>query len=137
MQETGIVNRDIARELGRMGHLDGMMITDAGFAIPNNIPCIDLSIAVNKPTALEVLEELLKHYSVEKAIISNATREVSPSRYNAFADMLKGIEIGHVSQEELRELVKGVKFVIRTGDFTANSNVLLVSGGGTRWYCEK
>jgi len=30
-----------------------------------------------------------------------------------------------------------VKAVIRTGDFTAYSNILLVSGGGGRWYLEK
>ncbi len=35
------------------------------------------------------------------------------------------------------ELTRKVKFVIRTGDFTANSNIILVSAGGPRWYCEK
>ncbi|WP_328589403.1 hypothetical protein [Acetivibrio thermocellus] len=33
-------------------------------------------------------------------------------------------------------LTKEVKFAIRTGDFTANSNIILVSAGGPRWYCE-
>jgi D-ribose pyranose/furanose isomerase RbsD len=33
-----------------------------------------------------------------------------------------------------KELSKSVKAVIRTGDFTAYANVLLVSGAGKRWY---
>ena len=35
------------------------------------------------------------------------------------------------------KITRDVKFVIRTGDFTANSNIVLVSAGGPRWYCEK
>ena len=35
------------------------------------------------------------------------------------------------------ELTRQVKFAIRTGDFTANSNIILISAGGPRWYCEK
>ena len=32
---------------------------------------------------------------------------------------------------------KKVKLVIRTGDFTAYGNIILVSGAGERWYLEK
>lgn len=29
------------------------------------------------------------------------------------------------------------KCIIRTADFTAYGNVILISGAGDRWYCEK
>ena len=32
MTETGILNRDIAAELARMGHTDRLLIADAGLA---------------------------------------------------------------------------------------------------------
>ena len=32
---------------------------------------------------------------------------------------------------------KHVEAIIRTGDFTAYTNVLLVSGAGDRWYVER
>jgi len=35
MVETGILNRDIAAELAKLGHTDRVLIADAGLAIPN------------------------------------------------------------------------------------------------------
>ncbi|MFQ9918411.1 MAG: RbsD/FucU domain-containing protein [Flavonifractor plautii] len=64
MTETGILNRDIAAELARMGHTDRLLIADAGLAIPDSTRVIDLSLAENVPTAVDVLKELLKHFSV-------------------------------------------------------------------------
>jgi D-ribose pyranose/furanose isomerase RbsD len=41
-----------------------------------------------------------------------------------------------VEHSELKQLAKTGKAVIRTGDFTAFGNVILVSGAGNRWYCD-
>ena len=125
MTETGILNRDIAAELARMGHTDRLLIADAGLAIPDSTRVIDLSLAENVPTAVDVLKELLKHFSVEGIILSQATLDVSPSREREFKACFPP------------ELPCQVKFAIRTGDFTANSNIILISAGGPRWYCEK
>ncbi|MHC4665637.1 MAG: RbsD/FucU domain-containing protein [Planctomycetota bacterium] len=38
---------------------------------------------------------------------------------------------------QFKQRSKTVKAVICTGDFTAYSHVLLVSGAGDRWYVEK
>jgi len=139
MTETGILNREIAAEMAKMGHTDKMMIVDAGLAVPNTTKVIDLSLAVNMPTTIQVLEEVLKHFSVEKIIYSSATSEVSPSREKEFLEHFdKDVEVEVVPHPVLRdEITRQVKFVIRTGDFTANSNIVLVSAGGPRWYCEK
>ncbi|MDR1966390.1 MAG: D-ribose pyranase [Synergistaceae bacterium] len=139
MKETGILNRDIAAELSRMGHTDKMLIADAGLAIPNATKVIDVSLDVNVPTSVDVLKLILKHFSVEKVIISRATEDVSPSRKKEFMDCLGAdMPCEIVPHPVLRdELTKEVKFAIRTGDFTANSNIILVSAGGPRWYCER
>jgi len=139
MTETGILNREIAAEMSKMGHLDKMMIVDAGLAVPNTTKIIDLSLSPNVPTTVEVLNEVLKHFSVEKIILSQATVDVSPSRQAEFISCFeKDINIEIVPHTVLREeITRQVKFVIRTGDFTANSNIVLVSAGGPRWYCEK
>jgi D-ribose pyranose/furanose isomerase RbsD len=41
-----------------------------------------------------------------------------------------------VDHSAIKEMSKNVKVVIRTGDFTAYGNVILVSGAGNRWFCE-
>lgn len=139
MKETGIINREIAAELSKMGHTDRMMIVDAGLAVPNTTKVIDISLAENVPTAITVLEEILKHFSVEKIVYSQATVDVSPTREQEFLKYFdESVEVEIVPHPVFRdELTRDVKFVIRTGDFTANSNIMLVSAGGPRWYCEK
>ncbi|EOS76992.1 D-ribose pyranase [Lachnospiraceae bacterium 10-1] len=139
MTETGILNREIAAQIAKMGHTDMMLIADAGLAVPNTTPVIDISLKENIPTSIEVLEEVLKHFSVEKIIYSQATVDVSPSREKEFLKHFdENVEVEVVPHALLRdELTRKVKFVIRTGDFTANSNIILVSAGGPRWYCEK
>ncbi|MDR0651912.1 MAG: D-ribose pyranase [Synergistaceae bacterium] len=139
VKETGILNRDIAAELSKMGHTDLLLIADAGLAIPNTTKVIDVSLDVNVPTSVDVLKIILKHFSVEKIILSQATNDVSPSRKKEFMDCLgSDMPCETVPHPVLRdEMTKEVKFAIRTGDFTAHSNIILVSAGGPRWYCER
>lgn len=139
MTETGILNRDIACEMAKMGHTDIALIADAGLAIPNTTKVIDISLKENVPNVLDVLDEMLKHVSVEKIIISKATHDVSPTREKEFHSRFdSNVEVETVEHSFFRdELTKKVKFAIRTADFTANSNIILVSGGGPRWHCER
>lgn len=139
MKEVGILNRDIAEIISMMGHTDEMIVCDAGFAIPLGVKSVDVSLAENKPTVIKVLEELVKYFSVEKLILANETREVSPSMFERIIAIFdeNNIEIEIIPHTEFKQRSKGVKAIIRTGDFTAYTNVLLVSGAGDRWYVEK
>jgi len=138
MRETGIVNREICDVFSMMGHMDELIVCDAGFPIPKDVPTVDVSLAENKPTVLELLEELMKHFSVEKLIMANQTRDVSPSRFQAIRELFgSDMPVETMDHSKFKERSKSVKAVIRTGDFTAFSNVLLVSGPGERWYVEK
>ena len=138
MRETGILNNDVSDVISMMGHMDEMIVCDAGFPIPIGVRTVDISLAKDKPTVLELLEELKKHFSVEKLIMANETKEVSPCRFKAIMDILGGdLPVETMAHSEFKQRSKTVKAVIRTGDFTAYSNVLLVSGAGDRWYCEK
>jgi D-ribose pyranase len=47
-----------------------------------------------------------------------------------------GVEVETLPHMELKKLSREVKAAIRTGDFTAYGNVILVSGAGDRWYLE-
>jgi D-ribose pyranase len=138
MKETGVINREVASAIAKQGHGDLLMVTDAGFAIPPEIEVIDLSLDINKPMVLEVLEMLRKNFSVEKMVIANQTRETSPTQFQNISKAFgEGIKVETVDHSRLKEMSKTVKTVIRSGDFTAFSNVILVSGAGDRWFCEK
>ncbi len=137
MKEVGILNRDIAAVISAQGHGDLLMIADAGFAIPPGVEVIDISLSENKPLVMDVLVELSRFFSVEKMYLSRETQEISPTHFKkvsaAFGDH---VEVEILEHEDLQKMSREVKAVIRTGDFTAYGNVILVSGAGDRWYLE-
>jgi D-ribose pyranase len=138
MKEVGIVNRELSRVLSEQGHGDLLMVVDAGFAIPKGADVVDISLAENSPMVIDTLQELKKFFSVEKLIFANDTKEVSPTLFKNIKKLFgKSVPVEMVTHPEIKEISKRVKAVIRTGDFTAYANVILVSGAGPRWFCEK
>ena len=137
MKETGVINRNLARLLSEQGHQDRMMVCDAGFAIPQGIEVVDLSLKKDTPTVDQVLEELKEHYSTEKIVMAEETKNISPGKFETVRDILgRDLPVEVIEHQELKRLSHDIKFVIRTGDFTSYSNVLLISGAGDRWYLE-
>ena len=138
MKEIGSVNRELARVLSEQGHGDLLMVVDAGFAIPKNADVVDISLSENRPMVIDTLTELKKFFSVEKLIFANDTREVSPTLFNNITGLFgHDVPVEMVTHPQIKEMSHKVKAVIRTGDFTAYANVILVSGAGPRWFCEK
>ena len=137
MKEVGLINRNLTKVITEQGHQDLLMVVDAGFAIPLGVETIDISLSENKPMVLDVLAELRKFHSVEKMILAKQTKETNPSLFNKISTVWgKDIEIEVIDHLDLKQISKTVKAVIRTGDFTAFGNVILVSGAGNRWFCE-
>jgi D-ribose pyranase len=137
MKEIGLINRNLAKVVAEQGHQDLLMVVDAGFAIPLGVETIDISLSENNPMVVDVLTVLKKFHSVEKMILAKQTKETNPSLFNKISTAWgNDIEIEVVEHSELKQISKTVKAVIRTGDFTAFGNVILVSGAGNRWFCE-
>jgi D-ribose pyranase len=137
MKEVGIINRGIAKIISEQGHNDLLMVVDAGFAIPKDLEVVDLSLSENVPMVLDVLKELKKYYSVEKLIMAQQTKDVNPTLFSRISNVWGGgMDVEVIDHTELKRKAKEVKAIIRTGDFTAYGNVILVSGAGDRWYSE-
>ena len=138
MKEVGIVNRELARVLSEQGHGDMLMVVDAGFAIPKHADVVDISLAENCPMVIDTLQVLKKFFSVEKLIFADKTQEVSPTLFDHITELFGAdVPVELITHPQIKELSGKVKSVIRTGYFTAFANVILVSGAGPRWYCEK
>jgi D-ribose pyranase len=113
------------------------MVVDAGFAIPLGVETIDISLRENDPMVLDVLAELRKFHSVEKMILAKQTKEYNPTLFSKITNVWgNNTEIEVIDHSELKQISKTVKAIIRTGDFTAYGNVILVSGAGNRWFYE-
>ncbi|HAZ37126.1 MAG TPA: D-ribose pyranase [Clostridiaceae bacterium] len=129
MLKTGILNPQIANVLASTGHKDMIVVSDAGLPIPKGVERIDLAWKANEPGYIEVLEEILKYIVVEKAILAEELKVVSPKMHEKILETLpKGIEIEYVPHVELKETTKSARAIIRTGEFTPYPSVILVAG---------
>ena len=137
MKEVGVVNRGLSKIFSEQGHGDRFMVVDAGFAIPEGVHVVDLSLRDNMPSVLEVLEVVQTYFSVEKIVMSKETKMHNPTFFNEVLKVFEKVNlVQEMNHSDLKGEAKKVKAIIRTGDFTAYANVLLVSGAGERWYFE-
>lgn len=138
MIEKGLLNRDLASLLSRMGHRDELIVCDAGFPIPEGVQVVDLSLSENLPLADTIIAEILKYFSVEKVVITREQTDACPAKLrrivSLFGDKVETETIGHADMKARSRSVKGI---VRSGDFSAYTNVLLVSGAGDRWRVER
>ncbi|NLJ38661.1 MAG: D-ribose pyranase [Candidatus Atribacteria bacterium] len=144
MKTQGILHNDLAKLVSRLGHGDMLAITDRGFPFPRHqyTECIDVSVGRNLPHVVDVLEIILQELEIEKVIIANETKTMSPSIYDKFKSILskkknKGNAIieENIPHVEFKNLVlngalegKEVKGFVKTGEFTPYANIILVSG---------
>jgi len=129
MLKTGILNPTLARVLAELGHADTLVVSDAGLPVPNGPERLDLAWMPGKPALLEVLEEILKYIVVEKAILAEEIKTVSPDFHKKILDMLPaGVPVEYIQHVELKRQSASAKAVVRTGEFTSYSSVILVAG---------
>lgn len=134
MKKHGILNSDIARVLSCMGHTDCLCIGDCGLPIPEETERIDLALRFGQPSFLEVLKEVAGDMAIEKIILAEEIKEKNPAQLESvnkiFNQLETGfnIEIEFVSHAKLKELTRECRAVIRTGETTPYSNIILQSG---------
>ena len=129
MLKGGILNPQMARVFAETGHMETIVVSDAGLPMPMNVERIDLAWKPNEPAYLDVLAEVLVHIVVEKAILADEIKLVSPEIHEQILRMLpKNIPIEYVPHIQLKEQTKGARAIIRTGEFTPYPSVILVAG---------
>lgn len=134
MKKNGILNSDISRVLSYMGHTDRICIGDCGLPIPDETERIDLAVNFGNPAFMEVLKEVGRDMKIEKVILAEEMKEQNPKQLEKIKKFLEefetgfNIEIEYVSHTDLKLLTKDCKAVIRTGETTPYSNIILQSG---------
>lgn len=129
MLKKGILNPQMASLLASTGHKDQIVVSDAGLPMPLGVERIDLAWKESEPKYLDVLEEVLKTIVVEKAILAEELKTVSPDMHTKILEALpKDIEIEYVSHINFKEQTTKARGIIRTGEFTPYPSVILVAG---------
>ncbi|WP_227939542.1 D-ribose pyranase [Alkalihalobacillus deserti] len=126
MKKHGILNRDIAEILAKLGHTDTIVIGDCGLPIPDQVRCIDLSLKKGVPSFLDVLEEVLNDMEVEAAICAE---EIKRSNERVYNELYKNqFPIKFISHENFKKETQEAKVIIRTGEITPYANIILQAG---------
>lgn len=128
MKKNGILNSEIAKVLADLGHTDQIVIGDAGLPVPDGVKKIDLSLQLHEPSFQKVLGILLKEMEVEKVILAEEIKEQNRSQFEAVTERMADVEIAFVTHEAFKKQTRQAKVIIRTGEATPYSNIILQSG---------
>lgn len=128
MKKTTLINSEVSYAIARLGHMDMLVIADAGLPIPAETQRIDLALTRGIPTFLDTLRVVLEEMHVEKALVSEDVKTVSPQIYAAICAQLGNIPVEAIPHKDFKLQTASAKAVIRTGEFTPFANVILVAG---------
>ena len=132
MKKSGILNSDITRVLSYMGHTDTIAVGDCGRPVTEETERIDLALREGQPSFMDVLETVSADMNIEKIVLAEEIRADNPvvlERILALCEKLpKQCQVEYISHEELKLQLKTCRAVIRTGEATPYSNIILQSG---------
>lgn len=128
MKKAGILHPEISHLVASLGHTDMVVLADKGFPVPDQTKRINLGIASDLPTILQVMEVIESELSIDRIIVTEEMIDISPERYTLLRQLYPEVLFEKVTHLEFKALTKEAKGVIKTGDTCAYANMMIVSG---------
>ncbi|HEV2074319.1 MAG TPA: D-ribose pyranase [Thermomicrobiales bacterium] len=128
MKRGGILNPAINHLLASTGHTDYFTICDRGFPIPASQDRIDLALADDLPTVLDVIRLVDTEFVIDRIILAEEAESFSPGFVDELRAIRPDLRIETVPHLELKRLSSRGRATIRTGDTTPFANILVISG---------
>ena len=128
MKKDGLLNPQILSAIAAMGHTEYLVIADAGLPVPSGIPVIDISLIRGIPDFGAVLHSVIDEMVVESFIVAEEMADKSQDTYGTVIEALPQVPFRCIAHEEFKEMAAKAKAVIRTGETTPYTNIILVAG---------
>lgn len=136
MYKSQLFNSEIIQVLSKMGHTDQIAIGDVGLPIASDIQRIDLAVTYGIPSFIQVFQAVSQEMQIEKVILAEEIIKKNCEMHKIILEQIrnlektqnKSIEIIYVSHEKLKLQTHYCKAVIRTGECSPFSNIILQSG---------
>ena len=128
MKKTTLLHSELSYTIATLGHLDTLVIADAGLPIPGETARIDLALTRGVPGAIQTLKVVLEEMKVESVILAEEVKERNSQFLAAVEEQLPGIPMEFVSHAEFKTRTGSARAVVRTGEFSPYANVILVAG---------
>jgi D-ribose pyranase len=128
MKKMPLLHPEISLAIAKLGRGDRLVITEAGFGIPDDVKRIDLALTRGIPTINDTLRVILTELDVEEVILAEEMQEVSPKVYAEMNEILGDIPTLEILNAAFKQQVKMARVVIRTGEISAYANMILRAG---------
>ena len=113
MKKTTLLQSDLSYIIATLGHLDTLVIADAGLPIPGETVRIDLALTRGVPGAVQTLKVVLDEMKVEKVILAEEVQERNPGFLAAVQELLPGVPTEFVTHVELKNRTASARAVVR------------------------
>jgi D-ribose pyranase len=123
-----LLNQPLTNVIAGLGHLDELVIADAGLPVPSQTERVDLALTAGIPGFLDSLQVVMSELEVESAVIAKEMLEKSPQMYHDLLAILADLPVEYVSHENFKEMTALARAVVRTGEFTPYANIILRAG---------
>ena len=129
MLKTGILNPAINSLLSRVRHTNMLVISDRGFPYWPMIETVDISLVDGVPTVLQVLAAVRENFVIGQAYMAEEFLAANDEEARArFTRAFEGVPVSFEPHEaQFKPRVPRAIGLIRTGDSTPYSNMILVS----------
>ena len=128
MKKTTLLHSDLSYAIATLGHLETLVIADAGLPIPAGTVRIDLALTRGVPGAAQTLQVILDEMQVEKVVLAEEVRDRNPTFLADVQALVPGVPVEFVTHAEFKQMTASARAVVRTGEFSPYANVILVSG---------
>ncbi|HLF74880.1 MAG TPA: D-ribose pyranase [Anaerolineales bacterium] len=102
MKKTTLLQSDLSYSIATLGHLETLVIADAGLPIPAETVRIDLALTQGVPGAIQTLKVVLDEMKVEKVILAEEVKDRNPRFLAEVQGLLPGVPIEFVTHSELK-----------------------------------
>ena len=128
MKKTTLLHSKLSYAIATLGHLDTLVIADAGLPIPPETERIDLALTKGVPGAVQTLKVILEEMQVERLVLAEEVKEHNPGFLMEVQALLPDVPLEFVPHTGFKQQVRSARAVVRTGEFAPYANVILVSG---------
>jgi D-ribose pyranase len=128
MKKTTLLQSDLSYIIATLGHMDTLVIADAGLPIPAETVRIDLALTKGVPGAIQTLKVVLDEMKVEKIILAEEARERNSQFIADVQNLLPEVPVEFMPHTDFKAKTASARAVVRTGEFAPYANVILVSG---------
>src|SRR5688572_13982200 len=113
MKKTSLLQSDLSYVIATLGHLDTLVIADAGLPIPAETVRIDLALTQGVPGTAQTLKVVLDEMKVERVILAEEVKDRNPKFLVAVQELLPGVPVEFVTHSEFKTRTANARAVVR------------------------